>query len=68
MAGNQAYPPTYEIVETQHGPAIRCLVCGRISYNAADLREKYCAACRLYHGVIGQNSNEKTSPPSTPTQ
>lgn len=38
--------PTYVIVETR---AIQCLVCGRVSYNPNDIRDKYCGFCHRFH-------------------
>jgi hypothetical protein len=31
------------------GTAIECLTCGRVSYNAGDVREKYCGNCHKFH-------------------
>jgi len=38
---------TYEIV--LNDTAIRCLLCGRTSYNANDVAERYCANCCVFH-------------------
>jgi len=29
--------------------AIKCLVCGRTSHNATDVRERYCGNCHEFH-------------------
>ena len=39
--------PTYHIVHD--GTAIRCLICGMVSYNNNDVREKYCGNCHQFH-------------------
>jgi hypothetical protein len=28
---------------------IQCMRCGRISYNAGDISNKYCAGCKAFH-------------------
>lgn len=33
------------------GLAILCLVCGLISYNPNDVKEKYCGHCHIFHEV-----------------
>jgi hypothetical protein len=38
---------TYEILN--HGKAIKCLRCNRISHNPNDIRERYCANCHVFH-------------------
>ena len=41
---------TYEILlDTGEGRAIRCNVCGMTSYNANDVRERYCGRCHVFH-------------------
>lgn len=42
--------PTYQIVHD--GTAIRCLMCGRISYNKTDIRERYCGNCYQFHDLL----------------
>jgi ribosomal protein L37E len=32
---------------------IRCLACGRTSYDPGDVRRKYCAACHAFHNDRG---------------
>lgn len=34
---------------TNEGRSIRCLICGAISYNPNDVRERYCAFCHRFH-------------------
>jgi hypothetical protein len=43
-------PCTYEI--TAHGKAIRCLLCGRTSFNAGDVENHYCGACHRFHDAL----------------
>ena len=43
--------PTYQIVHD--GTAIRCLICGKVSYNSTDVREKYCGNCHQFHDLLG---------------
>ena len=31
------------------GQAIKCLICGLISYNPNDVKYKYCGYCYFYH-------------------
>jgi hypothetical protein len=38
---------TYRI--EQQGKAIRCLVCGRASFNTNDIQKLYCGACHCFH-------------------
>jgi len=33
---------------------IRCLRCGRVSYNLNDVRERYCGACHRFHDDTGE--------------
>jgi len=44
---------TYRLVTTVSGdksyPGIQCLRCGRISYNANDIAQRYCARCHHFH-------------------
>jgi len=40
---------THEILLTAHGLAIKCLVCGRTSYNQKDVSQKYCSYCAAFH-------------------
>jgi hypothetical protein len=37
----------YEI--TAAGKAIRCLICGAISYHPKDIEERYCGRCHIFH-------------------
>jgi hypothetical protein len=38
---------TYFILD--HGRAIQCLVCTRISYHPTDVAQRYCGFCHRYH-------------------
>jgi hypothetical protein len=40
-------PATYE-----HAQGIRCLSCGLTSYNANDIREKYCGNCHAFGSIL----------------
>lgn len=41
---------TYEIIQGKGGfSAIKCLNCGRTSYNLNDIRERYCGYCHQFH-------------------
>ncbi len=31
------------------GTAIKCLICGLISYHLDDVKNKYCDHCKLFH-------------------
>lgn len=50
-------PSTYEILKRYPamGPVgsfvnvIKCRVCGSISYSQEDVRQKYCAKCKMFH-------------------
>ena len=42
--------PTYQIVHD--GKAIRCLMCGKVSYNKTDVRERYCGNCCQFHDLL----------------
>lgn len=38
---------TYKLIED--GKAIECLECGKVSWSAGDIRERYCGFCSRYH-------------------
>lgn len=40
---------TYEILDVAGKAAIRCLVCGKVSYNPNDVRYLYCGYCHTFH-------------------
>lgn len=40
---------TYEILDIAGKAAIKCRICGRISYNLNDVRNRYCGHCRKWH-------------------
>ncbi len=44
---------TYQLVTAVSGtasyPGIKCLICGRISYNTHDIAQRYCGHCRRFH-------------------
>lgn len=51
---------TYQITENERGErGIKCLNCGRTSYNTEDIRYLYCGNCRGTHvkskGKTGQD-------------
>ena len=39
--------PTYEFVKG--GRAIRCLICGLVSYHPEDVRCLFCGKCNYFH-------------------
>jgi uncharacterized protein (UPF0179 family) len=39
--------PTYTI--SADGKSITCNLCGKTSYNLTDVREKFCARCKVFH-------------------
>ncbi len=43
----------YTLGKTEHGAEwIRCLKCGRTSFNAKDIEQKYCGACHSFHETV----------------
>jgi len=53
--------PTYEIIPsnpvsgvfcTMRPEAIKCLVCGMVSYNKNDIEQKYCGNCHQFHDIM----------------
>lgn len=42
-------PNTFKILFG--GIAIQCLICGLISYNQNDIKQKYCSHCHIFHEV-----------------
>ena len=44
--------PTYELIEAEGVRAIRCLLCGAVSANANDRRQRYCGRCHLFHDDV----------------
>ncbi len=40
---------TYHLVKTNGHLGIKCLLCGLVSYNLNDIRQRYCAACHRFH-------------------
>ena len=42
-----AHMPTYDIVHD--GRAIRCRMCGHVSYHPRDVDERYCVKCGVFH-------------------
>jgi len=54
--------PSYVLVDG--GKAIKCLVCGRTSYNPNDVVNLYCGHCHTFHvpaGLLGENSPEQST-------
>jgi phage FluMu protein Com len=44
-------PASYVILKDPFGTqAIRCLMCGKVSANRSDIRERYCGHCKQFHG------------------
>ena len=44
---------TYDLVENRASePAIRCRLCGHISYDPADQRVLHCPNCHMYHRKV----------------
>jgi hypothetical protein len=44
---------TYEILQFDgRDDAIKCLLCGSVSYNANDVRERYCGRCHAFHADL----------------
>jgi len=41
---------TYELLEEEGRPAIRCLVCGLVSHHPDDVDNLYCGRCHKFHG------------------
>ena len=48
---------TYEIAED--GKSILCKECGMRSYNAEDIKEKYCGKCHAFHFIMYFNRVDK---------
>lgn len=44
---------TYIVGWDEHGWWIQCSICGLISYNENDVRERYCGHCHIFHDPIG---------------
>jgi hypothetical protein len=43
-------PLTYQLVKTGKGYlGIKCLICGLVSYNLNDIRQRYCGQCHRFH-------------------
>ncbi len=41
---------TYEILQFDgRGDAIKCLICGMVSYNPNDVEHRYCGNCHRFH-------------------
>jgi hypothetical protein len=45
---------TYERVDVGPVPAIRCLLCGRISELSGDVEHRYCGRCHLFHDSVAE--------------
>jgi RNase P subunit RPR2 len=39
----------YRLVTLRGSQGIQCLECGYISYNANDIKKKYCGNCHKFH-------------------
>lgn len=44
--------PTFDIISKNDQPAIKCLMCGMISYNYNDILYKYCGKCDVFHETL----------------
>lgn len=44
--------PTFELDTGAGRPAIRCLLCSRISQNTGDVEHRYCGQCHLFHDAV----------------
>lgn len=53
LKGQPPYPDTFEI-EIKYGKeiAITCKHCGKKSYHAKDIEQRYCGHCHLFHDDI----------------
>ncbi len=40
---------TYQLVKTGKSLGIKCLLCGLVSYNLNDIRQRYCGQCHRFH-------------------
>lgn len=40
---------TYQLVKSSGHLGIKCLLCGRVSYNVHDIRQRYCGHCHRFH-------------------
>lgn len=45
---------TYQIAK--NGESIKCLVCGLVSYNLHDVKNRYCAFCQEFHDDRAKNT------------
>jgi hypothetical protein len=45
---------TYEIVNTDQGVCIHCLVCGGRSYHPEDVQDKLCPGCDATHAALAE--------------
>ena len=43
---------TYVI--SDDGEAIQCLICGSISYNPGDIKNRYCGHCHEFHDELAR--------------
>lgn len=43
-------PQTYEV--SLDGRSIKCLVCGKTSWSAGDIKHRYCEYCHKYHADL----------------
>jgi hypothetical protein len=41
-------PPTFQLM-TRPYQAIRCLLCGMLSYDLTDIQARFCAQCHRFH-------------------
>jgi len=51
----------YYIVEDKTEQYIKCMTCGKVSYNPTDIALKFCAWCNIFH----ETGNKRTHPGQT---
>lgn len=54
---------TFELINKNNQNAIKCLICGRISYNSNDIKYEFCGNCHEYHSklkLFKDESNNRT--------
>ena len=53
---------TFELVKGLSRPfateGIKCLICGRTSWNKNDVEQRYCGNCHQFHDVMGEQDEQ----------
>ena len=49
----------YALGQDERGASITCLACGRTSYNANDVAQRYCGNCHVFHGELRRSGSLK---------